>query len=282
MKLKEWLSGNRKIYSNTDLRYLIKSTLGKDMPIALCQDICLDKEIIERLGVVTAAYVQGMPLAYILGKEEFFGFTFCVDRCTLIPRKETELIVEKAIEIIKNNNVLSVLDLCCGCANISIAIDKSINKKVDIFSSDISFEALEVSLQNKRINSSRTKLVNSDLLNAFKEDAFDLIVSNPPYVQSQQVKGSLCYEPQRALDAGFDGLDYITRILDEAYKHLKNKGYLIMEFGYRHRRAIEEKVLSKGCYEIKEWIKDYSGHFRGVVLEKNAIRDTRYAIRKYG
>jgi release factor glutamine methyltransferase len=268
MRVNQWLSISRKIFNDTDLRFLVKNVFLKESIALLDKEEVISSEKLQALDTIKALYVQGMPLAYILGREEFFGLTFCVDKRTLIPRKETELVAEKAISVIKSNNITSVLDLCCGCANIAIAIDKSIDKKVDIFASDISFEALEVSLQNKIFNASFVRLVNSNLFDAFKEDSFDLIVSNPPYVESLKIKGSLNYEPYMALDAGSDGLDYIRKILDEAVRYLKNNGLMIVEFGYRHKPFIEDIIINKGCYNIEEWIKDYSGNWRGVVLGK--------------
>jgi release factor glutamine methyltransferase len=268
MNIEAWLRKSRKVYSDTDLRFLVKNVFLKESIAFLAVNEEISSEKLQALDTIEALYVQGMPLAYILGKEEFFGLSFQVDKRTLIPRKETELIVEKAVDIIESNDAAYVLDLCCGCANIAIAIDKTSGKKVKVIASDISAKALEVAARNKLLSGSSIELVETDLLSAFGKEVFDIIVSNPPYVERQEVKGALDYEPAIALDGGIDGLDYIRRIINEAKLHLSPKGFIVLEFGYRHKLPVEEMVSKDGNYEIREWIRDYCGHWRGVVLGK--------------
>lgn len=249
MKLKVWLKSNSSTFADRDLRFLIKHSLGKD---------------VLELDEIRKAYIQGMPLAYILGKEEFFGYEFEVSQDVLIPRPETELIVEKAIELINAQRLSSVLDLCCGSGNIAISIAKEASKEISVFASDKSPEALRVAELNATKHKVDINFIQTDLLAGFEQNSFDLIVSNPPYVEDEAIKGSLKYEPQAALSGGGDGLAFINKILDQAHIYLKDKGYLVMEIGYKHKQTI---MADK--YKLIEWIRDYSGHFRGVVLKNN-------------
>jgi len=249
MKPEQWIAINKVIFAERDLRFLIKHSLGKD---------------VSELEKIRKAYIQGMPLAYILGKEEFFGYEFDISQDVLIPRPETELLVEKAIELINAQRLNSVLDLCCGSGNIAISIAKGVSKEISVFASDKSPEALRVAELNAKKHEVKINFGQTDLLTGFEQNSFDLIISNPPYVEEENIKGSLNYEPKISLWAGKDGLVFINKILDQAHICLKDKGYLVMEIGYKHKEAI---MADK--YELIEWIKDYCGHFRGVILRKN-------------
>lgn len=268
MRLKDWLKDNAGLFGDTDLRFLIKTLFSCRQLFEPAGDACLNTREISSLDKIKNLYIKGVPLAYILGKEEFFAREFKVDKRVLIPRKETELVVERALDIIKENNLRYILDLCCGCGNIAITIKKSGPEGIVVFSSDISLEALEVSKINDCNHKSGVKLVNADLLSAFKGGSFDMIISNPPYVERENIKGSLKYEPVLSLSGGKDGLRFIDKILDEACFYLKSGGYLVMEIGYKHRQRLEKFVGGTSFYEAADWIKDYSGYFRGVVLRK--------------
>jgi len=268
MKLKDWLKVNKTYFRSQDLSFILKIMFSRKQPLILEEDRFLDRGHIQRLEEIRKLYTQGMPLAYILGREDFFGREFKVDNRVLIPRKETELIVEKAIAIINDNDLRSILDLCCGCANIAISVKKEVVRKIAVFSTDISLSALEVAQINSREHKVSINLINADLLSAFGDGKFDLIVSNPPYVEVKNIKGSLNAEPRQALEAGDDGLHFIEKILKYAFRCLQDNGYLIIEIGYQHKKCLEELIYNLNFYIIIEWVKDYSGHWRGVVLQK--------------
>jgi len=269
MKLKDWLKTNRSFFGDSDLRFLIKNVFNLNHTEALGSDVYIDLQNLQYLDEIKELCVSGMPLAYVLGKEEFFGYEFRVDRNTLIPRPETELIVEKAIEIINKNNLKSVLDLGCGSGNIAISVKKGVSSDVSIFASDISSKATEVARDNAELNQVEVSVVNANLLDAFEQKSFDLIISNPPYVESEHIKGSLLFEPKVALDGGRDGLDLVSEILKEAHHYLKPQGYLVIEVGYQHRQAVDKLVEREASfYKLEEWIKDYSEIFRGLILKK--------------
>ena len=268
MKLKDWLKTNRSFFGDSDLRFLIKNVFNLRYLEALGSDVYIDLQNLQYLDEIKELCISGMPLAYILGKEEFFGYEFRVDRNTLIPRPETEVIVEKAIEIINKNNLKSVLDLGCGSGNIAISVKKGVSSDVSVFASDISSKAVEVARDNAQLNQVDVSIVNTDLLDAFRSKSFDLIISNPPYVESEHIKGSLLFEPKIALDGGRDGLSLISKILKEAHRCIRDQGYLIIEVGYQHKQAADKLIKKEASlYKLEEWIKDYAGHFRGVVLQ---------------
>ena len=269
MKLKDWLKTNRAFFGDSDLRFLIRNVFNLEYRQALGSDVYIDLQNLQYLDEIKELCVSGMPLAYILGKEEFFGYEFRINRNALIPRPETELIVEKAIEIINKNNLKSVLDLGSGSGNIAISVKKGVPGDVSIFASDISHKATEVTRDNAELNRVEISIVNTDLLDAFRSKSFDLIISNPPYVESGHIKGSLLFEPRIALDGGEDGLSLIGKILKEAHYCMKSQGYLIIEVGYQHKQAVDELIKEEtSFYKLEEWIKDYSEIFRGVVLKK--------------
>lgn len=266
MKIKDWLNTNKDIFHERDLRYILKEVLALDS-LFLSEEATLKKDKLDYLEKIKKSYIKGLPLAYILGKDEFFGYEFEIRPSVLIPRKETELIVEEALEIIKANDLKTILDLGCGSGNIAISIKKNFNSNVKVVSSDISDKALEVAQKNKAKHNVDVGLVRSDLLTAFKYRCFDLIISNPPYVERKHIKGSLKYEPRLALQAKNKGLHFIDAILWSASNYLKKEGFLIFEIGYDQNQAVKEIIDDLGCYDTIKWIKDYAGHFRGVILK---------------
>ena len=266
MKLKDWFNTNKEIFLDRDLRFLIKNTFNNTV-FVLDSRVVIDEQKVSYLDGVKDLYIKGMPMAYILGKEEFFGLEFRVSPDVLIPRKETELIVEKAIDIVKKNKLKSALDLCCGSGNIAVSMKTALAGGVSLVSSDISLKALDLARFNARYHKADISFVQADMLAGFKRESFDLIVSNPPYVEEEAIKGSLSYEPRLALHAPDQGLYFIRKILQQSHMYLKPKGYLIVEMGYKHRQEVEHIANNTGFYKIIEWVKDYSAYWRGAVLQ---------------
>ncbi len=266
MRFEDWLKLNKEVFLERDLRFILKSLFSEQT--VMRPAFFLNKEGIAHLEYIKERYSEGFPLPYILGKEEFYGLEFRVNPAVLIPRKETELIVEKALTLIAANNFKTVLDLCCGCGNICVTIKKMADVDLTVFASDISFAALLIAKENSSLHNVKINMINADLLDGFiKRKTFDLIVTNPPYVETENITGSLEYEPRLALDAGEEGLNLIRKILIRARDYLNDRGYLIIEFGYNHKFKLEQDIKRLGGYEIVEWIKDYSGHWRGIVLK---------------
>ncbi|MCF7869714.1 MAG: peptide chain release factor N(5)-glutamine methyltransferase [Candidatus Omnitrophica bacterium] len=269
MKLKDWYSKNKKCFSLSELNFIFKN-FGIDSLVYLdkSSNQILDKSKIKKLNKIKEDKSRGLPLALSLNKEDFFGFTFKVSRDTLIPRPETELLAEAACKLINQNNLGKVLDLCSGCGNIGISLDKITEVDSRIYLSDLSLKSLITAKENTINLGSKVKIIASDLFSGFKFDNFDLIITNPPYVKSENIKGSLVYEPRAALDGGKDGFKFLRKIVEDGHRYLKQKGYLIIEFGYNQKKPLQKLIQLNNHYKIIEWIKDYGKNWRGVILQK--------------
>lgn len=267
MNLGQWLDENRGIFTERDLRYILKNTLSAE---EISQhNHALSDERRKALDTIKEIYRSGMPAAYILGKEEFFGLEFRVNPSVLIPRPETELLVEKALALITKHRAHRVLDLCCGSGNIGITICKKSVPKVSVVCSDISTQAVHTAGINKGLHNADIALVAGDLFEAFKERSFDIIISNPPYVQNWAIQGPLHFEPRISLDAGAHGFKILERVFNQAHRFLAPGGFLVVEMGYNHKPYVESHLRLVGLYEVVEWIQDYAGLWRGVILKTN-------------
>ncbi len=268
IKLGAWVRSNRPVFARRDLNFLLRTLFDKDSGYALFDEV-LDFRALGYLEKLKELYIEGLPLAYILGKEEFFGLIFLLKRGVFIPRCDTEVVVERALELIHREEIYYVLDLCCGTGCISIAIDKTKEKRLKIFASDISQKALQSSSVNKRSHKSSVNFIQSNLLSAFKDRIFDLIVSNPPYIEENYFKDNhfLRYEPQEALRAGEDGLSFIKNIISDARLILKKNGFLVIEMGFAQKDSIERVLCDYEDWQVIEWFRDYSGNWRGVILK---------------
>ncbi len=210
------------------------------------------------------------PMQYILGEQPFMDFTFYVNEHVLIPRQDTEILVEQAIKRLKPGR--NVLDICCGSGCIGLSLAKLSGVYVTL--SDISGEAMEVVRENvKRLGLQSTDKVNlvcSDLFDCI-EGRFDMIISNPPYIKSnviptlmQEVRD---YEPVLALDGGRDGLNFYKRIINEAGSYLNENGYLCFEIGYDQGQDLRQ-IFVDACYSDIEIVKDLAGLDRVAIGRK--------------
>ncbi|NLY81567.1 MAG: peptide chain release factor N(5)-glutamine methyltransferase [Clostridiales bacterium] len=212
------------------------------------------------------------PIQHILKTQEFMGMEFYVDENVLIPRRETEEIVEIAIDIIKKKNEdVHVLDLCTGSGAIGVSVAKLTNAKVTC--SDISKDAMMIAKQNGKRNfvSDKIAYINSDLFEKISK-SFDVIISNPPYIESIEI-GKLQsevkdFEPIMALDGGEDGLCFYRRIVKDSYEHLNDGGFILLEIGYDQGKELIEMMISDGRYTNIKVVKDFSKNDRIVVAEK--------------
>ena len=241
---------------------------------------------------------SGEPLQYIVGTQEFMGLTFNVDPRVLIPRMDTEILVENALSIIKDGRLAgegarvigdkqswSVLDLCTGSGAIGISIARLAAREAKVTLSDVSKDALEVARENIRLNdvSDRAKVVFGDLFapfkRLFKKQKFGMIVSNPPYIEKDVIptlqKEIFEHEPMTALDGGADGLDFYRRIAAEAADYLENGGVILLEIGDTQGEAVKtllegsegegaEGSGTKGKFSEVRIIKDLAGRDRVV------------------
>lgn len=206
--------------------------------------------------------LSGEPLQYVLGEWEFYGLPFYVDRTVLIPRPDTECLVEAALPLLSEDR-RDVLDLCCGSGCIGIAL--AVNGGAKVTAADVSADALAMSERNARRNGVSLKTVQSDLFDGI-EETFDLIVSNPPYLSRSEMESaddSLRYEPALALYGGEDGLDVYRRIAAVYRSYLRPGGTLLLEIGMTQKEAVE------ALFETCRCINDYGGRPRVIVVKNN-------------
>ncbi len=200
----------------------------------------------------------GRPLEYILGRSGFFGLDLDIDENTLIPRKETEILVEEVLKSLGDED--TILDIGTGSGNIAVSLSLA-KKRAKVFSVDISYPAIKTAVRNKgKYNTGNLFFVNSSLMNCFASGSFDIIVSNPPYVEDSYIDNDsrLRCEPRPALSGGPDGLDVIRNILKEAKSCLKKRGLLFLEIGFQQKDKVL-KIADKNGWKVKAVVKDYSG-----------------------
>jgi release factor glutamine methyltransferase len=213
--------------------------------------------------------LAGEPTAYITGHREFFGLDFEVDHRVLIPRPETEILVEKAIQIAGDRNIL-IADIGTGSGAIAISLAVSlIEDNVNIYATDLSQEALEVAYANCRKHGveNRVRLFAGDLLEPLPEPV-DIIIANLPYVR----KDTLCnvntsgFEPSLALDGGYDGLDQIRRLCSQFPGKLNGGGAVLLEIGYNQSEAVISFLNKSFPYASIESFRDLAGLPRMITL----------------
>lgn len=251
-----------------DARVLLKEVLQKDDIFILSHRDEIMSPVQERRYMeMIEARAQGKPVAYIIGYKEFMGFRFKVNEDTLIPRPDTEIAVELAIEEIRARGYHEVLDLCSGSGAIGLSI-AGILEFTNVTLSDINKGALCVSEENAEDIGvkDRVRFIHSDLFDKIPE-RFDLIISNPPYINESDMRelsdSVRNYEPHTALYGGVQGLDFYRRISQEAREHLTNHGMLIFEIGYDQSQEVERMLKENGFENIKT-VNDLAGHHRVV------------------
>ena len=237
---------------------------------------------------------EGYPVQYITHNQAFMGLDFYVDENVLIPQPDTEILVEEAIRVIneKNTNITkeinkrekvidaqkinqeeyNVLDLCTGSGAIAISIAKYTNAKV--YASDVSNEALNVARKNAKKHETNIEFINSDMFNNIAKNDFDIIVSNPPYIEKSTIPlldKEVQSEPQIALDGGDDGLDFYRIISEQAYRFLKKDGSLMLEIAYNQKNSVSELLARNKHYSNIECIKDLAGNDRVIIARVNKI-----------
>ena len=256
--------------------FILTSLLNCNRSDLYAKDIILDNNIKCRLGKILQARREGKPLQYILGKTEFMGLDFRLTKDTFIPRPETELLIEKSIEIIKSElcqkKKIQILDLCSGSGCIAVSLAKYL-PDIILVASDISKATLKIAKLNARLNNvdKKIKFKQSDLFKNLT-GRFDFIITNPPYVPSSDIENlqpELSYEPQIALDGGTNGLDFYRKIIKESPKFLEENGILIMEIGFRQHEPIKNILKKQEKFEILDIIKDYQGIERIIITQKN-------------
>ncbi len=249
-------------------RFILSFLLGKKL-----LDIYQEKEVpplvAKKFFMLLEKRSQGIPTAYLLGEVEFFGRLFKVGPGVLIPRPETEILVETALNLLPEGSYLLELGVGSGCISITLALERPSFKIIGV---DISSQALSYTIQNLKRYGLEKKLllVRGNWLSPFKETHFfNAILSNPPYVAKNEWetldKEVKLHEPQEALLAGEEGLDFIAETLKKAPMFLKPPGYVILEIGYRQREKVASLAEKLGYKYF--FVKDLSGHHRVLVAK---------------
>jgi len=247
--------------------------VGRDWTFVVTHaDEPLETEAIETFRTLIERRAAGEPLQYITGHQEFFKLDFEVTPDVLIPRPETELIVEIALELLKDDPDPFIADIGTGSGCIAISVLHELGAARAI-ATDTSPGALRVALRNARRHevSDRLTLKESDCFSALDaERRFSLIASNPPYISNDEMKAlqrEVSYEPRAALAGGPDGLDIIRRLLSEAAPFLRPGGHLVFEFGFGQKAAVEQ-LINREVWELTGTRPDLQGIARAVVLRK--------------
>jgi release factor glutamine methyltransferase len=231
-------------------------------------DRVLDEIEAARLAALVKRRVDGEPIAYIVGQREFYGLPFQVSPAVLIPRPDTELIVELALERLAPRARL--LDMGTGSGAIAVAVAHT-RPDALVTALDLSDEALAVARANAAANGATVRFLRSDWFGALGGDEFDLIASNPPYIASGDahlVQGDLRFEPSGALTDFADGLSALRTIIKGAPAHLVPGGWLLLEHGYDQAEAVRGLLADAGYTEVRSWqdlggIERVSGGRRG-------------------
>ena len=267
----DFLKKNGVSSAKLDTEYIFAHVLKIDKNILTME---LSKEISEedKNKIRELIILRGKnrkPLQYILGEWEFYGLPFKTDERALIPRPDTEILVENCIIKLKEKNKPLVLDIGTGSGAIAISIAHEVPEAL-VLAVDISDKALELANENKQFNEiSNLKIMKSDLFQNIKEDVkFDMIISNPPYISLNEFQTLMPevknYEPKNALTDEKNGLFFYEEIAKKAKDFLKDDGILAFEIGYNQANDIS-KILKDNKYFIDSLIKDYGGNDRVII-----------------
>lgn len=214
---------------------------------------------------------NGVPLQHITHHQEFMKMDFYVDENVLIPRPDTEILVEEAIKIAKKMNQPKILDLCTGSGAIAISIAKDV-PDAEVYAIDISQKALDVAKKNAKELVAKVKFIKSNLFNKMDKIKFDIIVSNPPYIKKDIINclsKEVQKEPELALDGGIDGLDFYRKITSQAIDYLKFGSYLCFEIGYDQKDEVLDIIKKQEHYSNIYCKKDLGGNDRVIVTQVN-------------
>ena len=257
-----------------DAELLLAYTIGKDRShLRAHPEAALSARQTHRYAELIEARRRGEPIAYLTGEREFWSLPLKVTSATLIPRPETELLVEQTLALIPADADWQVLDLGTGSGAIALAIAKE-RLRCHVTAVDISSDALAVARDNAQsLRLSNTEFLQGDWFSPLAARRFQLIVSNPPYVGTSDPhlqEGDLRFEPAQALSSGEDGLQDIRRIIGDTPKHLLPDGYLLLEHGYAQGAVVRELLQAAGLTGARS-LRDLAGHER-ISLAQHAKR----------
>ncbi len=215
------------------------------------QDMELNPVVVKEIEEAVEKRKNHIPLQHIIGETEFMGLTFKVNENVLIPRFDTEILVDEVVKYV-GDDYLKVLDMCTGSGCIAITISDMCDNAT-VLASDISKDAIEVAKENNTLNQTDVSFVESDLFENV-EGLFDVIVSNPPYIKTEEIDNLMeevkVYDPHLALDGGESGLDFYRRIIKDSKDYLKNDGMIFFEIGFDQAEEVSDILKDNGYIDI--------------------------------
>ncbi len=255
-------------------RLLMQFILNKPRQYLLVYDnepLTLRQEVNYFKGI--KKMINGIPLQHITHMQEFMKMNFYVSEDVLIPRPDTEILVEEVISIAKKINAKKILDLCTGSGAIAISLAKYIENS-EITAVDINSKALSIAKKNAKTNEVENQItfINSNLFEKVRKEKYDIIVSNPPYIKRDIIKTlnkEVQNEPIMALDGGYDGLDFYRKIIKQSDEYLKFKGFLCLEIGYDQKIDVIELIENEEKYVDTYCKKDLYGNDRVIITKLN-------------
>ena len=266
------LQKNRVSNPKLDCEILLSNSINKDKKhIVLNPKETLNTDQLTNFKDLIERRKKGEPIAYLINKKEFWNSEFFVNKDVLIPRPDTELLIEEVLRIYSKNTQLQVLDIGTGsgCILLSILKERSNFYGTGI---DISKKSINISKFNaKQLNlKSRVKFFHSSIDN-FKIGKYDLIVSNPPYIELPSLKylekDVVNFEPRLALSGGFDGFSKIRKVIRKTSSLIKKNGKFILEIGFNQKNKVK-RILKKEGFYINKAIKDYGNNDRCIISTK--------------
>ena len=251
-------------------RLLLQYVLDKPRQYIIVYDNKeIDKQQQWQYFVNIEKLTKGIPLQHITHTQEFMKMDFFVDENVLIPRPDTEILVEEVIKIAQKYNSPRILDLCTGSGAIAISLKKFV-PNADITAVDISEKALEIAQKNAKKLETKINFLKSDLFDKLDNKKFDIIVSNPPYIRKDEIKKlseEVQKEPKIALDGGEDGLDFYRIIAEQAINYLKTGSFLCFEIGYNQKNDVIKIIEDEQNYKNTYCKKDLYGNDRIIITQ---------------
>lgn len=251
-------------------RLLLQYVLDKPRQYIIVYDNKeIDKQQQWQYFVNIEKLTKGIPLQHITHRQEFMKMDFFVDENVLIPRPDTEILVEEVIKIAQKYNSPRILDLCTGSGAIAISLKKFV-PNADVTAVDISEKALEIAQKNAEKLEAKINFVKSDLFDKLDNKKFDIIVSNPPYIRKDEIKKlseEVQKEPKIALDGGEDGLDFYRIIAEQAINYLKTGSFLCFEIGYNQKNDVIKIIEDEQNYKNTYCKKDLYGNDRIIITQ---------------
>ena len=255
-----------------DCQILMSKALNKDKKyLVLNFQDQISRQSFDYFKILINQRANGKPIAYLIKKKEFWKNEFVVNEDVLIPRPDTEVLIEEVLELTKNKNKLNLLDVGIGSGCILLSI---LDEKKNFYGTGIDISTKSLNICNINTHKlgliNRVKLLKSDIDN-FNYGKYDLIISNPPYIEKNKLKclekDVIGFEPKKALDGGINGLSELRKVINKSSDLIKKNGFLILEIGSNQKNSVKRILNKKGFY-IKKVIKDLANNDRCIVSVK--------------